>query len=683
MFSFHFRRRSQLRRSLALIGQSATAVCVVQQSEQLEDRRLLSADIALESVLAGPGTAFAKAEYKLRDGQHSLEFNIYNATGGGYDAYVGSTLLGRITVPATGLAEFKFSTQPKDGGEAPFPNGLSLPLVSGQAIRLTPAASGLSPEMTGKLAVENEDERFESSVFANAAGAAGQALESEYESEQEGSVTKRKFELKVYNLQPGSTQTVVIDGVTIGQVQANAVGTGWLKFAAPARQGFAAFPPQFPSVVAGSQITVGTGLSGSFGSAVVPVSDDPANGLQTKLPLYGTGALQGVIFHETQTPVGSAAPRREFKVEVWGGTPNQVLPVKVRIPGGVPVEIGTITVNSLGYGRLQFQNDDAQKQFPASFPALTDGTVFTVGNTLSGAWTANNPAAEPLHRSAELAYQLDQTYGFTSNGFYSENWGKKGEKWVKDRAGKWYFITPDGSLYEWDKKTGANGTRIAILDDSCHIRPELLTQAKAAGSGAANDDLLKAAAAKLDRELNLTLAPASNTNWGGLREKWLRGNGKQYFITPDGTLTRWDGSKTATGTVVGRLDDRFHENPARLAEAETELTDAEKQFAAKTSLQLNTHAKSLDGWQGIDAKWVKSSSNVWYFVRPTDDVFLWDTKVYDIPGGKKDVRGTKIAKITGAYASPALLTTLPSTLPGTVASRAVLDDLFVDAPDFS
>jgi hypothetical protein len=70
-------------------------------------------------------------------------------------------------------------------------------------------------------------------------------------------------------------------------------------------------------------------------------------------------------------------------------------------------------------------------------------------------------------------------------------------------------------------------------------------------------------------------------------------------------------------------------------------------------------------------------------VRPSDDVFLWDQKVYSLPGGRKDVGGTKISRITGAYANPTLLTTLPASLPGTVASRAVLDDLFADAPDFS
>ncbi len=682
MFAFRFLPQCQRRRSSVRRGVATANLRTVISAESLEARQLLSADIALESILQGTGNAFSKAEYKLSDGKHSLEFDIYNAAPGGYDAYVGTTLLGRITVPETGLAQFEFTNEANETGEAPFPAGLTLPLTAGQTIKLTPAASTGSPEMKGQLAVENEDDRFESSVSVNAVGSGGQALESEYEAEQEGTVSKRRFELKVYNLQPGSSPSVVIDGVTVGQLQANAVGIGWLRYAEPTRPGFSAFPAQFPAISAGSQIAVGTVVSGTWGSATVPFSDDLNDGAQTKIPLYGAGPLQGVILHETMTPAGSSIEQREFKVEVWGGTPNQQLVVKVRVPGGEPVEIGTITVNMRGYGRLQFESTDPAKAFPAGFPALTDGTVITVGTSLAGAWTANNAASQPLPRSAELAYQLDQTYGFTSNGVYSENFGKKGEKWLKDRAGKWYFITPDGSLCQWDNKAGANGARIAILDDSYHLRPELLTQAKAAGSGATSDDLLKATAAKLDRELNLTQAAASNTNWGGLQEKWFRGNGKWYFITPDGTLTRWDGTKSATGTVVGRLDDRFHENPARLAEAETELTDAEKRFAAKTSLQLNTYDSKLDKWQGIDAKWVKSGTGVWYFVRPNDDVFLWDRKVYDVAGGKKEVAGTKISRITGGYANPTLLTTLPASLPGTVASRAVLDDLFADAPDF-
>ena len=98
----------------------------------MEQRQLLSADIALETILKGAGTSFSKAEYKLSDGKHSLEFDIFNAQPGGYDAYVGTTLLGRITVPASRLAQFEFTNQANDPGEAPFPAGLTLPLTAGR-----------------------------------------------------------------------------------------------------------------------------------------------------------------------------------------------------------------------------------------------------------------------------------------------------------------------------------------------------------------------------------------------------------------------------------------------------------------------------------------------------------------------------------------------------------------------
>lgn len=211
----------------------------------------------------------------------------------------------------------------------------------------------------------------------------------------------------------------------------------------------------------------------------------------------------------------------------------------------------------------------------------------------------------------------------------------------------------------------------------------MLAQAKAVGSGAANDDLIKATAARLDRELNLTRGSTASNNWGGLNEKWLRGNGKWYFITPDGTVTRWDGSKTATGTVVAKLDDRFHENPDRLTEAEKLLSTPEKVYAANTSLKLNSYVSSSDNWQGIDVKWVKSTDNQWYFVRPNNDMYLWDRKLYIRDKVQKDVSGTFISNITGAYATPTILTTPQATPPGTAASRAVLDDLFIDNPDFS
>ncbi|MEF8788159.1 MAG: SdrD B-like domain-containing protein, partial [Planctomycetota bacterium] len=51
-------------------------------------------------------------------------------------------------------------------------------------------------------------------------------------------------------------------------------------------------------------------------------------------------------------------------------------------------------------------------------------------------------------------------------------------------------------------------------------------------------------------------------------EKWLRGEGDEwYYMTSDGTLTRWDAEPGRLGgDVVASLDSSFYENPSRLTE---------------------------------------------------------------------------------------------------------------------
>jgi hypothetical protein len=73
----------------------------------------------------------------------------------------------------------------------------------------------------------------------------------------------------------------------------------------------------------------------------------------------------------------------------------------------------------------------------------------------------------------------------------------------------------------------------------------------------------------------------------------------------------------------------------------------------------------------------------WYFIRPNDEMYLWDRRWEIAENAGTKVSGTLISAIAGAYANPALLTAPPAKPPGTVASRAVLDDLFIDLPDFN
>jgi hypothetical protein len=657
-------------------------------TEVMEPRQLLSADIELETVLSGTGTAFAEVEYKADSKDQSLKFEIYNAgpaTGTDtitYSVFVGPTQIGQITVASAVMHEVEFRSDARGGGEKrTLPPGLSI--AKGTQIRLTPPSGSGATQLTGQLAVKGEDSRFASCVRFDALTPTGQVVESEYEAEIEGTTTKRKFELTARNLPPNSTQTITIGGVVLAdKLSVDALGMGNLRFSDPLQAGYKAFPAGFPAITPGTPISIGSVVSGNYVAMSQTTTSAPVSGTEVKVPLRGAGALQGFITWET------SASRRQFKVEVWGGAKGVSVPVSIQPLGASIVTLKSVIVlNDKGYGRLHFDSADADKRFPDNFPKISTDTLFTVGTSLSGVFTNTNPSLTPDDRSAREAYILDQTKDFTITASLSENHGGKGEKWLKDKAGKWHFITPDGSLYEWDGKTGANGKRIAILDDSYHAKPELLAQAKATQAATTDDSLLRATAARLDRELNLIPGKGAANNWGGLSEKWVLGNGKWYFITPDGTLTLWDKSKKATGTVVAKLDSRYHEDPSRLTEADKQLTETEKVFAANTSLGINSYNPKSDKAKGVDVKWVsRKEGNVdkeWYFIRPNDEMYLWDRRWEIAKNAGTKVSGTLISAIAGAYANPALLTAPPAKPPGTVASRAVLDDLFIDLPDFN
>jgi len=647
----------------------------VTQTELFEGRLLLSADVELETVLTGTGTGYAEVDYKADKDEQSLKLEIYNVAPTTYSVWVGPTKLDDITVDSSRILEVEYNSKAQKDSKRALPSGLTF--SKGTEIRLVPPPSATVPTLKGNLGVKGEDSPFTSCVRLNIATAGGVVVESEYEAEAEG----RKLEVTVWNLAAGSTHRLTIGGfVAAEEMKATSLGTARLRFSDRVRPGFEAFPKNFPAVVPGTALSLGTVASGNYVAMSLTPPDAPVSGSEVRIPLIGTGPLKGLIAWET------SAAARQFKVEVWGGASGASIPVNIQPLNGASVQVGVIVLNSKGYGRLQFESTDANKQFPQSFPNLSFNTLFTVGTSLSGVYTTTSQSLTPDDRSAREAYQIDQTLNLsTVSTLYENHWGK-GEKWMKDKAGNWYFITPDGSLYKQDSKTTVSGTRIAILSPAHHAKPELITEAKPTPVANSDDSLVRVTAAKLDRELNLTPGSSSTTNWGGIGEKWVRGNGKWYFITPDGTLTLWDGisgprnSTAPKGTTIAKLDGRFHEDVTRLTEAEKKITETEKTFAARSLLNNTSHNTLQDG---VDIKWVSAPGNTWYFVRPNDEVFLWDRRRVIAEKTGVKASGTLIAALTGAYANPSSLKTPPSKPPGTAAYVNVLDDLFVDLPDFN
>jgi agmatine deiminase len=186
--------------------------------------------------------------------------------------------------------------------------------------------------------------------------------------------------------------------------------------------------------------------------------------------------------------------------------------VRMEIPGYVRYKGESLQANYLNflvangvvvgssYGNATFDNAARlrlQQLFPGREIVLTDtrelwlngGAVHCVTNdqpfltasptpAQSGGIPSSNPASVSLTDTlATLATAVDQQFGLTTTGKLFENWGGRGEKWISGNDG-WYFLTPDGGLYHWNRTPKrAEGTLVAQLDASFHREPATIYNA--------------------------------------------------------------------------------------------------------------------------------------------------------------------------------------------------------------
>jgi hypothetical protein len=294
-------------------GFSAKGLC---QVELQEHRVLLSGSNKLEAVLAGPGTSFGEAEYEEKDGERKFEVKAFNATPGSYDVVIDGVAVGILVVQSNKLGELEISDDAKSGRANEIPIPSNWPAVkSGIGVKLAPKFAG-STSVTGTLKVEGEDSRIASNLSVRVVSATGGVLESEYEVENEGSLTKREFELKVYNLTPDTDYAIAIGGTTAGTLRTNALGTAAWRYSDRSKVGYVAFPASFPQIADGTTVTVGQAVSGAYAAQQAVLSNLSSNGEHAKIDLYGTTSIQGRVTYEVYTPTGASITKREFKAEL-------------------------------------------------------------------------------------------------------------------------------------------------------------------------------------------------------------------------------------------------------------------------------------------------------------------------------------------------------------------------------
>jgi len=108
-----------------------------------------------------------------------------------------------------------------------------------------------------------------------------------------------------------------------------------------------------------------------------------------------------------------------------------------------------------------------------SFNDVTPGQ-WTVREVVQAGWEQTSPA----DAVAAEAFRLDSELNLRYSRSLFNNWGGLGERWMLGDS-NWYFVTPDGSFFEWNGSARDNlsGTKVGQLSADYHASPELIYDA--------------------------------------------------------------------------------------------------------------------------------------------------------------------------------------------------------------
>ncbi len=139
---------------------------------------------------------------------------------------------------------------------------------------------------------------------------------------------------------------------------------------------------------------------------------------------------------------------------------------------------GYVVATSVSANRDLNQNltiEPEQEQGWYLFDGLLPGK-YTIREVQKPGWIQVSPS--PVNIQTTLA-SLQTQYGFKPATKDSYNFGSLNERWFQSRENAWFYITPSGTLYEWDKNSGgtngpARGTQISQLSGGVYLNPNLL-----------------------------------------------------------------------------------------------------------------------------------------------------------------------------------------------------------------
>lgn len=165
---------------------------------------------------------------------------------------------------------------------------------------------------------------------------------------------------------------------------------------------------------------------------------------------------------------GSLGEFIESEVEPWL---NRRVVELIDAQGVVVATTESVSVDWNQNGEIEYESERGWYVFE-DVP-VGDYVIRTVSND---DWKQTSPVIDQQSDAIQLSRELGLSVG--ANDFL--NWGGLNERWLQGNQDQWYYILPNGEVYQWENGTGAGGTglqgtHVTTLSSTFYSQLDLLT----------------------------------------------------------------------------------------------------------------------------------------------------------------------------------------------------------------
>jgi hypothetical protein len=314
----------------------------------------------------------------------------------------------------------------------------------------------------------------------------------------------------------------------------------------------------------------------------------------------------------------AAEPNRSPAIAIVEGTTLTIVPeptfsgffsIELEVSDGCLVDTGEFLV-TINPNRAPILVDPGPQSLKEDQAALEVSLV------------ATDIENDPITFSAvphSTAYYLDQSLGLVFAGDYSLDFGGRDEKWMTAEDGTWYYLTPDGRLWQWQQGALEDDPLIAELSATIYEDPAQLHDAQLGDAPA-----VVSVAADL-----LTIEPADD----------FTGVFSIEVTASDGQLTD---SKLMVVTVnenqapeLALLEDQAVFNEQLKINVALDATDGDNdplefsvvlhsiEFYLDQTLDFAPTDDFSTNFSGLNEKWIVAADESWYYITPDGRFWKW------------------------------------------------------------